>query len=459
MNRLLKPYHKLLLITLLSLIVFLPSFRAFFYQDDFIHLFFSRNSADVIKSFNLFIPGGYPFYRPVSTQLYYFSLSGLFGLKPFYFHVVNFLIFSTNICLVFFLIKRLTGRVEAATLGTVVFAINATHIAPLYSAANVQELLLVLFSLISVILFDRSSPFSILFFLLALMSKETAVMLPGILFLLALNRQQSSHQIMGRLLPFILILVFYLIGHFHYYGLAESSSYVMSVGKETLQILFWYLLWSLSVPMILSDFLLPGFKLSPFFFTVGKLNAWIFLFFFPLLLGIILCALLQKRKVPFFGLWWFLIGISPMLPFPSHRLGTEQSFALVGLGLFLGSILKGSLAKIFLIIYLIFSLNSILLSMRTNWVVRSGEIAKKTTDYLKKNHPEIPPDAIIYFTNGQIVIPQYGSSKQIYLATGNGVGLPMMLGRNDLKIYYEDLDKLPPGIRADIVIDSSKLLY
>ncbi|EKD27850.1 MAG: hypothetical protein ACD_79C00523G0001, partial [uncultured bacterium] len=42
---------------------------------------------------------------------------------------------------------------------------------------------------------------------------------------------------------------------------------------------------------------------------------------------------------------------------------------------------------------------------------------------------------------------------------GNGVGLPMMLGRNDLKIYYEDLDKLPPGIRADIVIDSSKLLY
>ena len=459
MNRLLKPYHKLLLIILLSVIVFLPSFRAFFYQDDFIHLFFSRNSADVIKSFNLFIPGGYPFYRPVSTQLYYFSLSGLFGLKPFYFHVVNFLIFSTNICLVFFLIKRLIGKVEAATLGTLIFAINATHISPLYSAANVQELLLVLFSLISVILFDRSSPFSILFFLLALMSKETAVMLPGILFLLALNRQQSSYRIIGRLLPFILILVFYLIGHFHYYGLAESSSYVMSVGKETLQILFWYLLWSLSVPMILSDFLLPGFKLSPFFFTVGGLNSRIFLFFFPLLLVIILIALLQKRKVPFFGLWWFLIGISPMLPFPSHRLGTEQAFALVGICLFLAQILYGRLAKIFLIIYLILSINSILLSMRTNWVVRSGEIAKKTTDYLKKNHPEIPPDAVIYFTNGQIVIPQYGSSKQIYLAMGNGVGLPMMLGRNDLKIYYEDLDKLPPGIRADIVIDSSKLLY
>ena len=148
-----------------------------------------------------------------------------------------------------------------------------------------------------------------------------------------------------------------------------------------------------------------------------------------------------------------------MLPFPSHRLGTEQAFALVGICLFLAQILYGRLAKIFLIIYLILSINSILLSMRTNWVVRSGEIAKKTTDYLKKNHPEIPPDAVIYFTNGQIVIPQYGSSKQIYLAMGNGVGLPMMLGRNDLKIYYEDLDKLPPGIRADIVIDSSKLLY
>jgi hypothetical protein len=279
-----------LLVVFIVFILNFPAFRTYFYQDDFIHLSFSKDVNQVTTSFNLFQKGEYPFFRPLSTQMYFYIGKILFGLNPLGYHVINFLIFSINIILVYFLMKRISG-VNIASLSVIFYGLNSTHIAPLYSAANVQELFLSFFGLLTIITFiswiktSRKISFvlSLICYILALMSKETALAIPGILALyLIIYLPFKITNITKRISPFTVILGVYLIGHFFYYGIAQDSSYVASFGKQTINIFTWYLLWAMSVPNILVDFVGPGLKINRVFFEVGKINAYIFMIIFPM---------------------------------------------------------------------------------------------------------------------------------------------------------------------------------
>ena len=175
-------------------------------------------------------------------------------------------------------------------------------------------------------------------------------------------------------------------------------------------------------------------------------------------------------KLIVFGILWFIIGLLPLIVFPLHRLATEQSFSLIGLSLILGLIIyKGINNKILLkaisvfslIVYLIVATNSIYLARRTHWVINSAEKAKNVVVFFKNNYSDIPKDTIVYFKNGIVKIPEYGSSRQIYLALGNGIGLKLILNRQDLSFFYEDVNPLPENLKESanvLTLDASTFL-
>lgn len=491
MNR---PWNKtslwVLAILCVCFVLFFPGFFTYFSQDDFIHLSFSLSADKVLKSFNIFQKGEFPFYRPIPTQLYYFINYSLFGMQPFWYHIVNFILLCVNIILVYRLVKQITCNAFIGLIAVAIFAINSTHFAPLYSPAYVHELFYVLFSTSVVYFFvkhmqkmnNRDLLFSYGFYILALMAKETAVVIPFILVLLYLMLQKSK-KVLQRFIFFIgyfVILAIYLFGHFFYYGIAQSSSYKIIIGKETFNILIWYFLWALSTPNILIDFIGPGARVNNLFFTITGIQGYIYLLSFicVLVIGILLIFFVRKKLVStssslsrqfISGILWFIIGLVPLIIFPLHKLGTEQAFSLIGLSMSFGIVIyacfqmrgiKRIFSIVFVTTYLIVATNSILLGIKTHWIVRSAFQASAVISYFLQSYPNLPESQVIYFQNGEIKIPEYGSAKQLYYALGNGVAIPLVYKNENIEVYFEDIKPLPDekNDKNIIIVDSSNFL-
>lgn len=459
-----RPYSDLLIIFLCCLFFFSPTTKIGFSQDDYKNLFLGKSFPKVLSAFNIFHQAQYPFYRPLSTQLYFFLLYNLFGLKILGYKIINFCFFAGNIFLVRKLLARWALKKFSIFLGILVFALNSTHFAPIVSPAYIQELMLVFFSLLSFLSFhEKSNIKSLLFFTLALMSKETAVVLPGIMFLSLFvlppfNKRLKFQGLLMIFLPFAALTLVYLIGRFCFYGLPKSSSYEFILGKKTLRIIFWYILWALSCPNILVDFIQADLRINPVFFAIsenmGKLSLLTTFSVTVLFFIIIVIAFRVKKDVNhfwrfFFGAGWFLIAILPVVAFPLHQLAIEQSLALVGLVFLLSQAADTlfSAKKYYVLIYcfaLIFfvhGVNSISLAFRTHWLIRSSIIAQNTVAFINQHKKDISKKEAIYFVNGNIKIPEFGSSRQIFMATGEGKAIDLILGEKK-KQYYEDLN--PP---------------
>lgn len=460
----------LLGIIIFCALLFSSGFTTYFHQDDFIQMWYSQTFKQTVGAFNIFQKAAFPFYRPIPTQLYFFAGQKIFGFNPAAYHVFNFLLFALNVVLVFQLIKTIAKNQNAAVYGTLIFAVNATHFAPLHAASYVHELFFVFFGVLTVRFFLKNKHLrSVICFILALMSKETAVVLPGVVALVYIYTapQFSWKKLAGILIPYTVILSIYLWAHFVYYGLPESASYKLILGKPTLNALVWYFVWSLSSPNIFIDFLERGFHIRPMFYEVTGLNGKIFTSIFPLFMLFIAAAAFsavkKHGKIMLFGFIWFVLGLIPILIFPLHKLAIEQAFSLVGLSLVTGVLIANiprPLRVTGIVLYLTISINTIFLANRTHWIARSASQAKNVIDYINKNKILMNEKTVIFFKNGEVRIPQYGSSKQLYLALGEGKGLGLLFQQPKLKVYFEDIDGEPKNIdkKSLIEINASGLL-
>ncbi len=478
-----KVYYFLAGIILYTLIIFYPNFSLYFHQDDFFNFGLSNNLAAVISAFNIFqAHPDFPFYRPIPVQLYFYVLRNLLGFNPQGYHLANYALFALLILLVFRLILKFTNKRLTAIIATVIFAINSTHFAAMASGAYAHEIIFSIFSVLTIYFFlpKKNTPLSLFFLILALMSKEIAVMLPPILSVILFLRAKSVKQFFNRastLLPFFLILGVYLIGHFVYYGLPQSSSYQFILGKQNLNILAWYTLWAFSVPNILIDFIGPGLKINPTFSTVAQLNGTIFVAAFSVFVLSAIFLFLktfekllsnsENLRIILIGLAWFVLGLIPVLIFPLHKLAIEQTFPMIGLILSVSMVISVPLSskkftKFIAILaisaYLILATNSIYLARRTHWIVRSANQAKAVIDFLRPKINSMPVDSIIYFADGEIVIPEWGSSKQMYLALSEGRAINIIFNRPDLTVRFASQNDPVPTGENSLILNSSQFL-
>jgi len=465
-----------IIVSFFCFFLFLDGFLTYFHQDDFIQMFYSQNLKQVFDAFNIFHKSEFAFYRPVPTQLYFFVLKLFFGWNPLGYHVVNFLLFTANVFLVYYFVKLLTNK-KTAAISAVFFAVNTTHFAPLHAASYSHELFLVFFSLLTTFSFakylktrrSKNLIFSILFFLGALMSKETAVVIPGLIAIeyLFFSPKKTLGELMKIVGMFSGILVFYLFFHYFFYGMPESSSYKLIIGKENLKMYFWYFIWGLSAPNILIDFLEPGLKIRSVFFDITRINGYVFFVGFFMLIGFLgvlfvinLFRNKENHKVIIFSVLWFFLSLIPLVVFPLHKLAIEQALAIVGLSLFIGVLLSQFSKKVtfcFIFLYILIAINSTLIARKTHWIIRSSIQAKNTV--YKIQSLDFKNNSTIYFKNGTVAIPEYGSAKQIYLATGNAKMFPLLFKISLKNVFFEQIKPLPIFLERKVIkIDSSELL-
>ncbi len=465
-----------------QVLLFFSGFSTYFHQDDFIDLSLSQNWGQVAKAFNIFSPAfDFQFYRPISVQLYFFINKTLFGWNVLGYHIVTMAVLFGASVLVYLLAKRIFKNKTIALLSMAFFALNPTHFAAANSAAYAHETLLVIFAVSSVYLLDLFAEhgkikhlfFGLLFFICALATKETAVVIPGLLVLVSGFRTKKlfDKRVVLIVLITIAILGVYMFSHIKFYGMPVNSSYKIILGKPTLAISCWYFIWALGAPNFLIDFVGSKFSLSQTFWLVTDLNGVAFITFFGTLLISLATGLFYLAKqglekifpIVVFTLW-FLVAIIPVAIFPLHKLAIEQTLGLVGVSMVLAWIvynLRGKaplMASLILPLFLINTVNTVIMAQRNHWIPVSANLAKRTITLLNQRTNIIPNNSTIYFSDGLVKVAAWGSSRQIYYATGNGKGLELIFKNKGWKFIFEDqADKKNVSDPHSIIINADEV--
>ena len=390
-------------------------------------------------------PAGIPhfgthYYRPLIIASFLLDRK-FWGSSPFGFHFSVIIIHVINTVLIFFVAGLILKRFKKAKLGafitSLLFAVHPIHTESVAWMAGRSDVLAALFFFISLILYlhyhekragrmaewQRSVSFilpSSIAFLLAALSKETALSLILILPVIDLCHRRDSDRKMGarknsfgriggyqrwnmllaRYAPFLAALVVYLI--FRYSALRHSAGGLLSLRERGETILnfinaYGFYIRKLLVPVNLAAYI-PEVP-SGTFFTLSS----IFLLLILVLSGAF--ALARRNMVVLFSVSFFLLTILPSLMITIVRV-TEApiaerylyipSFSLCLFGGFVaqyipeklqGTMKSGRMSEVsILIVFLIISASFSIMTVMRNHVWKEDisfweDITRKVQDY------------------------------------------------------------------------------
>ena len=290
-----------------------------------------------------------PYYRPLMQILYLLNYH-IFGLKAWGFHLVNILFHAGNSVLVLFVASRLLACRQASEqaekpastltsaffsppfIAALLFATHPIHTEAVTWVAGLPDLSFTLFSLLSFYLYirpgafpDRSHLLSVVFFSLALLCKETALILPLIFIAYDLTLRKERDSVSAyyrRYIPHIVVTGLYLIARWYVlggfalgktHGDLTAWGYVINVFP-----LFAHYMEKLLLPVNLNNY----HVFHPLF-SLGEMQGIMALAFAAASLLMALVAL-RKNRFVFFSILLMVLPLLPVLYIPA--LG-ENTFA------------------------------------------------------------------------------------------------------------------------------------
>ena len=186
--------------------------QAPFHADDFIFLERTRGAPFLWLWQTGDVPFGY--YRPWSREFSFWLGQRLFGPHELPFHLTALALYLATLAMFFTLARRLAGTMAAtaATLGVAALAAWGT---PLIWASGLQDLWMFAFAIAGLLCVSRGRiGLAALCTALALLSKETALVLPAIAvaYLLAIERR-SPLDVLRRTAPLWAVVVAWAFVH------------------------------------------------------------------------------------------------------------------------------------------------------------------------------------------------------------------------------------------------------
>jgi len=476
-----KSWLHLLIIYLMGIGLYYPALNNFFTHDDFFHMKISQVNSikDFLAFFNIFkAPADWGFYRPLTTQVFYFLNWKVFNASHIWMNVMAFLMFGVVMVLVYQLVKRLVDT-RMALLTTWLYVTSATHFTHLYFVAD-QELGHAMFFLGSVILFidyllqnkKKKLWLAWLCFIGALMSRETAIMLPVALVIVAIwikKRQKvivPLKKVLWALSGFGLTLAGYIYAHVFHYGLVKGDSYIwVFSAKTTLNSLAWYGLWSLNLPQLLVDYIGPGFKINPNLMQFYGKEITLIVSLFGLLMVLLAMAMvlgyktIRKRFLEL-GLTalWFACLLLPVLFLPWHKFTIFLTLPIIGVTMALGIVIVGAkerlekmrknLGKVFMVmvvlVYVCLSAATVDLTRKTHWAVSGAKVSRRVYEYFLNNYLELDETMKVYFFDRpeDDELPWKPSNELKVILSGNNFF--SVFFDDKIRAYYVESEELVP---------------
>jgi protein O-mannosyl-transferase len=263
-------------------------------------------------------------YRPL-TMLSFLLEYSIVGLRPFLYHLDNFTLHFLCSILVYFTLKLMLKEDKVPFLTAMLFAVHPVHTEAVAWVSGRAELLWSFFALLSALFFLKKPvrPISVvlasLFFLLALLSKEGAIVLPVILaaYLVLFEKpdpgQSRASLLLRRLYPYALVFVIYMPVRLLVLGALGPTGFKQVFVNVTGFYSFLFMCKSFTHYIRLS--FLP-FSLAAEYFFLPPDSLSEFVAFLPPLI-IVLTIVFARRimrfsKTAFFGILVFFIALFPV---------------------------------------------------------------------------------------------------------------------------------------------------
>lgn len=414
-----------------------------FSQDDFFHLAISRVTSlrDFLNFFNP-VAHDWIFFRPLSTQLWYWFFDAVFGFShaPIFMHLASILLHSTNGYLIYRLLtdKFGTDKPKAIIL-SLIYLSASLHFLSLYYLGATQQLLMTFFSLMVIYSYlSGHLKNSVIFFVLALLSKELALRLIPIILIMDYYRGANVFSVFNKSKWLIITGIVYLL--FRYLaGINSASEYLVSFSPTTtLATVMWYWLMLLGAPEAILRYGLSGGKINWMayindFGILGSLN----LVLLTITALLLLYNLRRSRWLILAGLW--LASLTPVIFLPTHRYAHYLDIALFVILLFLSRLNLKNI-QFFAAFFVLTNLSGYYLDYHTHWTTaRAVESEIYQQKIIGSGACQQPA---LYFLGSKKDLQELSYSLM------NNHGPQIMCNQPSLEVYYvpdADLATIPPG--------------
>lgn len=245
------------------------------------------------------------------------------GVDPLQFHTTNLLLHLTNVVLCFWLTFALTKNHFASGLTALFFGIHPLHLEPVAWITGRKDLLLGMFSLLSLIswtyFLDAKRlrwpiyAVSILFLILALLSKATAVVIVPQMVLISwyFGKKVEAKSLLN-IIPHLFVAIG--AGLLAIHSQQQSTALVKLEGINFLESSLWAIQ---ALGLYIINLLAPT-RIGPFHPYPETLYSYLLPLSILVVIGIVLCLVWlwkTNRRVGLFGVCFMLIGLLPTLQF------------------------------------------------------------------------------------------------------------------------------------------------
>lgn len=337
----------ILIICIAASIVYSPSLRYFFSQDDFVFLARAARVASFQDFVQLFTANDH-FYRPVSRVSLFVMQWHLFGPNAAAFHLVSLGIHAFNAVLLFLLCRRLFAVTLLAGLAGLLYATHLIPFLAVYWASGIQDLSMTMFLLLSFHFYIRHLELqgnlwlalSVLTYGLALLSKETAVTLPLLLIFAAFVKGGSTgcrpdrKRLAWQMLVYSTVLGLYL--------LVRSQKASLFLPKEGPYA------WTFAPGLMLENlytYLGDALYVRDWYITAPSWAGMVCALFVMMLI-LTSWRSWRYRWVVAFGIGWFVISLLPVLFLSQRTYSFYAYYPLAGMAVTLATPVTAVLERI-----------------------------------------------------------------------------------------------------------------
>lgn len=247
-------------------------------------------------------------YIPITLLSFQINYA-LFDLNPFWYHLTNLIIHISNALLVFWLSLMIIKKRYLAVFAALIFAVHPLNTEAVAWISARKELLSTFFMLSALITYVKTGDkrwmivLSLILFVLAMMSKVTALVLPLILILYDQAQPKSENRNPKTYIPFLL-----LAGIFAVIAVVGKSIAVIQLTTTEMVLLAFR-----STTFYLQKFLLP-IKLSAIYGAPDPISIQNWEIIFSILIVALLITatcIFRKMKVAMFASGFAILTIAP----------------------------------------------------------------------------------------------------------------------------------------------------
>lgn len=315
----------------------------FTYDDEFI-IVNNKYIKDFKENFQYFFNTEYftiskeTTYRPIATLTYFLNY-GIWKSNPIGYRLFSLLLHAINVLLVFYLLNKLFNNRLTSFVISLIYLAHPVLTEVINCVTYNEDLLTTLFFILSFIYYLKMKEgkkergfnyfLSLLFLFAALLSKEMAITFLGIILLYDLfiedsakNSTMDLKEALGRAvkkiisnmyvyLGYLAVSLFYLLLLFVFFKYPDKPA-IYSYGSLLKRIIFvpynifiYFKITFLPVNLKADyDFAYP----TNFFSLINMASYFVFA-----LIVVFSLYIYKHSKMIFFGIWWFLITLAPVL--------------------------------------------------------------------------------------------------------------------------------------------------